>query len=187
MRKAVLAAAGLVILAAVSWTAAPAQAMAISAPAALKGASDNIKLTEPVCWNCGWGPGYGYYRPYRPYWGGLPATTLPGRGFTPATTVYYWVLTGGPDPAQRGRCASTSRAPVSSRTARAFGRSGRVARDAYAARSFFTSASSCTLASRASANHSRASSRSCSGVESAEAFGLVGSSAITAATLQRRG
>ena len=73
MRKAVLAAAGLVILAAVSWTAAPAQAMAISAPAALKGASDNIKLTEPVCWNCGWGPGYGYYRPYyrpwfRPYY-----------------------------------------------------------------------------------------------------------------------
>ncbi len=77
MRKAVLAAAGLVILAAVSWTAAPAQAMAISAPAALKGASDNIKLTEPVCWNCGWGPGYGYYRPYyRPVIRRLPARLL---------------------------------------------------------------------------------------------------------------
>ena len=46
MRKAVLAAAGLAILAAVSWNAAPAQAMAISAPAALKGASDSISLTE---------------------------------------------------------------------------------------------------------------------------------------------
>ena len=36
MRKSVLAAAGLAFLAAVSWSAAPAQAMAISAPAALE-------------------------------------------------------------------------------------------------------------------------------------------------------
>ena len=60
MRKGVLAAAGLAILAAVSWSAAPAQAMAISAPAALKSASDSVKLTETVhCWGCG----YGYYAP----------------------------------------------------------------------------------------------------------------------------
>jgi hypothetical protein len=89
MRKAVLAAAGLVILAAVSWTAAPAQAMAISAPAALKGASDNIKLTEPVCWNCGWGPGYGYYRPYRPYWGGY-GYYAPRPRFYSGPRVYWY-------------------------------------------------------------------------------------------------
>ena len=91
MRKGVLAAAGLALLAAVSWSAAPAQAMAISAPAALKGASDSISPAETVhCWDCGYygGPRYGllpllpayyrpitpirpYYRPYyRPYWGG---------------------------------------------------------------------------------------------------------------------
>ena len=55
MRKGVLAAAGLALLAAVSWSAAPAQAMAISAPAALKGASDSISLAETVhCWGCGY-------------------------------------------------------------------------------------------------------------------------------------
>ena len=43
MRKGVLAAAGLAILAAVSWYPAPAQAMAISAPAALKSASDTAR------------------------------------------------------------------------------------------------------------------------------------------------
>jgi uncharacterized cupredoxin-like copper-binding protein len=70
MRKGVLAAAGLAILAAVSWSAAPAQAMAISAPAALKSASDSVKLTETVhCWGCGYGYGYGYRPYYRPYWG----------------------------------------------------------------------------------------------------------------------
>ena len=54
MRKGVLAAAGLALLAAVSWSAAPAQAMAISAPAALKGASDSISPAETVhCWDCG--------------------------------------------------------------------------------------------------------------------------------------
>jgi hypothetical protein len=74
MRKGVLAAVGLAFLAAVSWSAAPARAMAISAPAALKGASDSINLTETVhCWNCGYwgGPRYyrSYYRPfYRPYY-----------------------------------------------------------------------------------------------------------------------
>src|SRR5256885_10666185 len=65
MRKGVLVAAGLAILAAVSWNAAPAQAMAISAPAALKSASDSVKFTETVhCWDCGYGGGY--YRPYYP-------------------------------------------------------------------------------------------------------------------------
>ena len=73
MRKGVLVAAGLAILAAVSWDAAPAQAIAISAPAALKSASDSVKLTETVhCWGCGYGGGYyrPYYRPYfyRPYY-----------------------------------------------------------------------------------------------------------------------
>ncbi len=71
MRKSILAAAGLAILAVVSWNAAPAQAMAISAPAALKSASDSVKLTETVhCWDCGGDWGYRpYYRPYS-YYGG---------------------------------------------------------------------------------------------------------------------
>ena len=69
MRRAVLAAAGLALLAAASWSAAPAQAMAISAPATLKGASDSISLAETVhCWGCGYygGPRYysGYYNGY---------------------------------------------------------------------------------------------------------------------------
>jgi hypothetical protein len=65
MRRGVLAAAGLAFLAAVTWNAAPAQAMAISAPVALK--SDSAKLIETVhCWDCGYGGGY--YRPYRPYY-----------------------------------------------------------------------------------------------------------------------
>jgi hypothetical protein len=64
MRKGVLAAAGLALLAAVSWSSA--QAMPLSAPAALKGAADAIDVTGQVsCWD---GCGY-YYRPrYRPYW-----------------------------------------------------------------------------------------------------------------------
>src|SRR3954469_21077797 len=76
MGKGVLAAAGLAFLGAASWSAAPAQAMAISAPAALKSASDSVKLTETVhCWDCGYGGYYrpyyrSYYRPYyRPYYG----------------------------------------------------------------------------------------------------------------------
>lgn len=69
MRKGVLA-AGLAFLAAVSWNAAPARAMAISAPAALKGASDSVRLTETIhCWDCGYYGGPRYYRPYyRPYY-----------------------------------------------------------------------------------------------------------------------
>jgi hypothetical protein len=82
MRKGVLAAVGLAFLAAVSWSAGPAQAMAISAPAALKGASDTIKLDETVhCWGrCGWGGG-GYYR--RAYYGGY------GYGYRPYYRPYY--------------------------------------------------------------------------------------------------
>jgi hypothetical protein len=85
MRKGVLAAVGLAFLAAVSWSAAPAQAMAISAPAALKGASDTIKLEETVhCWGCGGG----YYRPahygYRRYYGGSY-----GGGYRPYYRPYY--------------------------------------------------------------------------------------------------
>jgi hypothetical protein len=57
MRKAVLAAAGLVILAAVSWTAAPAQAIGARG-------TGTIGRTGPI--------------------GVATATTLPGRGFTPA-------------------------------------------------------------------------------------------------------
>jgi hypothetical protein len=78
MRKSVLTAAGLAILAVVTWSAAPAQAMAIAAPAALKSASDSVKLTETVnCWDCGdWGDRtyhHEYYlgdydRSYRPYY-----------------------------------------------------------------------------------------------------------------------
>jgi hypothetical protein len=88
MRKGVFAAVGLAFLAAVSWNAAPAQAMAISAPAALKGASEAVKLDETVhCWgNCGWGWGGGYYRPvyygYRPYY-------RPYYGYRPYYRPYY--------------------------------------------------------------------------------------------------
>jgi hypothetical protein len=108
MRKGVLAAAGLAILAAVSWNAAPAQAMAISAPAALKGAS--VKLTETVhCWDCGYGGGYyrpyyrpyyrsyysdydrPYYRPYyRPYWGGGYGYYAPRPRFYVGPSVYWY-------------------------------------------------------------------------------------------------
>ena len=72
MRKTVLAAAGLAFLAAASWSAAPAQAMPLSAATALKGASDGIKLTEAVgCWDeCGYyAPRRHYYRSYyRPHY-----------------------------------------------------------------------------------------------------------------------
>jgi hypothetical protein len=69
MRRCVLAMAGVALLATFSWSSAPAQAMAISAPAALKAASDGIKLTEAVhCWDCGYYGGPRYYRPrYRSY------------------------------------------------------------------------------------------------------------------------
>lgn len=66
MRKGVLMAAGLMLAAALSWGSAPAKAITIAAPAALKSASDTVALTENVCWDCG-----GYYGPrpyYRPYY-----------------------------------------------------------------------------------------------------------------------
>lgn len=87
MRKLLMVAAGLAMLAATAFTA-PAQAMPMSATA-LKGASESLAATEQVgCWggDCGggyygggygyyrggyYGGGYGYYRPYyRSYWGG---------------------------------------------------------------------------------------------------------------------
>ena len=64
MRKCVLAATVLALFAAAS---SSAQAMPISAPALLKGASDQVQLIETVY--CGY-YGCGYYRPYyRPYYG----------------------------------------------------------------------------------------------------------------------
>ena len=76
MRKGVLAAAGGALLAAsITWN--PAQAVPISAPAALKDASESIALTDNVHY---YGYGYGYrpyYRPYRPYYGGY------GYGYRP--------------------------------------------------------------------------------------------------------
>jgi hypothetical protein len=79
MRRGVLAAAGLAFLAAVTWSATPAQAMAISAPAALKTASDSVKLTETVhCWDCGYWGGPRYYRPY-----------YSGYGYRPYYRPYY--------------------------------------------------------------------------------------------------
>ena len=88
MRTGRLAAVGLSFLAAVVLTTvsnfAPARAMPL---AALQSASDNLSVTETVhCWDCGYYRPYrsyyrpyyrprpywggGYYRPYRPYWGG---------------------------------------------------------------------------------------------------------------------
>jgi hypothetical protein len=73
MRKGVLA----FLVAAVSvvvLNSAPARAMAISTPAALKNVADSVSLTETVCWDCGYyGPPRRYYRPYyrsyyRPYY-----------------------------------------------------------------------------------------------------------------------
>ena len=81
MRKGVLAAAGGALLAAsITWNTA--QAVPISAPAALKDASQSIALTDNVHY---YGYGYGYrpyYRPYRPYYGGY------GYGYRP----YYGAL-----------------------------------------------------------------------------------------------
>ena len=63
MRQCVLAGVVLALIAAVS---SSARAMPISAPAALKGASDQFQLTETV--HCGY-YGCGYHRPYyRPYY-----------------------------------------------------------------------------------------------------------------------
>jgi hypothetical protein len=75
MRKLLMVAAGLALLAATAFSA-PTQAMPISAPA-LKGASDSLATTEQVgCWGGGcyygggyYGGGYGYRPYYRPYYG----------------------------------------------------------------------------------------------------------------------
>jgi len=74
MREGVLAAAGVAFLtAAIGLSAAPAQAVPISAPAALQGAGQAIGLTANVCYGeCGYydRPRYDrpYYRPnYRSY------------------------------------------------------------------------------------------------------------------------
>ena len=65
MRKGVLAAAGGTFLAAaVVLSAAPAQAVPVSAPAALKGAGEAISLTENVCYGECYYHGPRYYRPY---------------------------------------------------------------------------------------------------------------------------
>src|SRR5262245_50818324 len=80
MHQGVLSAiAGTLLAAVVALSAAPAQAVPISTPAALKSAGDAISLTGNVCWGgCGYGgygysgygygPPPGYYRPYRPYY-----------------------------------------------------------------------------------------------------------------------
>ena len=96
MRKITLAAAALASLAALTFSA-PVQAMAISAPAALKSASDDLRVSEPVyyCYGaCGYGyrPYYGYrsyYRPYyRPYYGYRPYYR-PYYGYRPYYRPYY--------------------------------------------------------------------------------------------------
>jgi hypothetical protein len=77
MRRCVLSALGSTFLGAfVALSTAPAQAVPISAPAALKGAGEAINLTGNVCYGYGCGGGYGYggyYGPprryyYRPYY-----------------------------------------------------------------------------------------------------------------------
>jgi hypothetical protein len=101
MRKCVMTAVGLALLAVFSWASAPTVAMPISAPAALKGATDDISLTENVyyCWGGGC---YGYYRPYwgyrpyyyrryyRPYWGYYRPYYRPYWGYRPYYYRPYW-------------------------------------------------------------------------------------------------
>lgn len=114
MSKGVIAAT-LTLIVAAFLSLAPARAMPISAPAALKSASDEINLTETVCWGCGYyrpryygyrpyyrpyGYGYGYgYRPYyRPYGYGYGYGYRPyyrpygygyGYGYRPYYRPYY--------------------------------------------------------------------------------------------------
>src|SRR6266568_6617081 len=107
MRKGVLAAAGVALLtAAVGLTAAPARAVPMSAPAALKSAGDAINLTANVCYGeCGYYDRPRYYRPYyrsyddRPYYRGYSNYDRPyyrsygygngyGYGYRP---VPWWV------------------------------------------------------------------------------------------------
>ena len=92
MRKCVLAAVGLMLAGVVSWTSAPAQAMAISAPAALKIASDKIGLADKVhCWDCGYYGPPRYYRPYyRPYYRSYYSSYRPYyRPYRPYGYGYY--------------------------------------------------------------------------------------------------
>jgi hypothetical protein len=67
MLKRIAAAAGLTALITAAIPTSP-QAMVLSAPAALKAASESWQKPEVVCWGYGC---YGYYRPYyqRPYYG----------------------------------------------------------------------------------------------------------------------
>jgi hypothetical protein len=60
-----MAAGSAFLAAAISFSAGPAQAVPISAPAALKGAGEAVNLTSNVCYGeCGY-----YHRPYyRPYY-----------------------------------------------------------------------------------------------------------------------
>lgn len=105
MCKGVLLAAGLALLAAVWTGSAPAQAMPLSAPAALKDAAHELSMTDKVwCWDgCGggyyyrpyyrpyWRPYYGYYRPwYRPYYGAYRPWSRPyyGYGYRPWSRPY---------------------------------------------------------------------------------------------------
>jgi hypothetical protein len=94
-----MALAGLALLAA-SALSAPAEAMAISQPAALKGASEDLRVTEKVyCYGggCGYGYyrrpyyGYGYHRPYyRPaYYGYRPYYRPYGYGYGYGHRPYY--------------------------------------------------------------------------------------------------
>jgi hypothetical protein len=71
MRNKLLAAIGLAVLAVASWSATPAVAVTLAAPAALKSASDSVAVAETV--NCGCGDDWGWRRPYyrhydRPYY-----------------------------------------------------------------------------------------------------------------------
>jgi hypothetical protein len=87
MRKGVLALTGLALLAAISWSSAPAQALVMSAPSALKGGIDAVSLTDRVnCWDdCGYDrPRYSrpYYRPYdRPYYRPYHRRSYGGYGY----------------------------------------------------------------------------------------------------------
>ena len=101
--RSVVAAAGLAFVAAVLFGSAPARAMALSVPAALNGAIEDVSLAEKVhcrsVWRCGYygcgwrrvcsyyGPPYGYHRPYsygyysRPYY--RPYYARPYYGYGP--------------------------------------------------------------------------------------------------------
>lgn len=65
MHKGVLSAAVGGLLAVLSLSILSAEAMPISAPAALNGTADRVSLADPVsCWDCGYDGYRPYYRPY---------------------------------------------------------------------------------------------------------------------------